>query len=103
MATAMKALGVQFRINDDRRFGELCAIYEQIKRDKDPGTFRDPRDAQYEAARKVIESGEPWTVELLYGDHEGGQRAITRFTALLPPGAPVESSITTVGVPVRLV
>jgi hypothetical protein len=25
-------------------------------------------------------------VELLYGDHEGGQRAITRFTALLPPG-----------------
>jgi hypothetical protein len=50
------------------------------------GTFRDPQDAQYEAARKAVEAGEPWTVELLYGDHEGGQRAITRFTALLPPG-----------------
>jgi hypothetical protein len=51
------------------------------------GTFRDFADPQYEAARKVIEAGEPWTVELLYGDHEGGQRAITRFAAMLPPNA----------------
>jgi hypothetical protein len=50
------------------------------------GAFRDPADPQYEAARKVIEAGQPWTVELLYGDHEGGQRAITRFAATLPPG-----------------
>jgi hypothetical protein len=28
---------------------------------------------------------EPWTVELLYGDHEGGQRAVTRFT-MVPRG-----------------
>ena len=35
----------------------------------------------------------PWTVELLYADHEGGQRAISRFMALpvehqivMPPG-----------------
>jgi hypothetical protein len=49
------------------------------------GAFRDSRDPQYAAARKAIEAGEPWTVELLYGDHEGGQRAVTRFTALLPP------------------
>jgi hypothetical protein len=46
------------------------------------GAFRDPEDPQYAAARKAIEAGEPWTVELLYGDHEGGQRAITRFTML---------------------
>jgi hypothetical protein len=52
------------------------------------GAFRDPEDPQYAAARKAIEAGEPWTVELLYGDHEGGQRAITRFTALLPPESP---------------
>jgi hypothetical protein len=49
------------------------------------GAFRDAADPQYEDARKVIEAGEPWTVELLYGDHEGGQRTITRFTATQPP------------------
>jgi hypothetical protein len=46
------------------------------------GAFRDKDDAQYEAARKVIEAREPWTVELLYGDHEGGQRVVSRFTML---------------------
>lgn len=49
------------------------------------GAFRDPEDARYSPARKAIEAREPWTVELLYGDHEGGQRAITRFT-MLPLG-----------------
>jgi hypothetical protein len=46
------------------------------------GAFRDTADARYEEARKVIDAGEPWTVDLLYGDHEGGQRVITRFTML---------------------
>jgi hypothetical protein len=46
------------------------------------GTIRDPDDPRYETARKVIEATEPWTVELLYGDQEGGQRAVTRITAL---------------------
>jgi hypothetical protein len=44
--------------------------------------FRDENDPQYAAARHVVESHQPWTVELLYGDHEGGQRVVTRFTAL---------------------
>jgi hypothetical protein len=44
--------------------------------------FRDENDPQYAAARNVVESRQPWTVELLYGDHEGGQRVVTRFTAL---------------------
>jgi hypothetical protein len=61
------------------------------------GAFRDTADPQYAAARKVIQDRQPWTVELLYGDHEGGQRCITRFTVLpsesthlqdVPPGAP---------------
>ena len=49
------------------------------------GAFRDFADPQYEAARKVIETRQPWTVELLYGDHEGGQRCITRLT-MIPRG-----------------
>ena len=55
------------------------------------GAFRDPEDPGYRPARKVIEAREPWTVELLYGDHEGGQRAVTRFTMLplsMHPDAP---------------
>ena len=46
------------------------------------GALRDRDDPRYEPARKVIEARQPWTVELLYGDHEGGQRCITRFTML---------------------
>jgi hypothetical protein len=41
--------------------------------------IREPSDPNYEALRKDIEELEPFTVELLYGDHEGGQRTITRF------------------------
>jgi hypothetical protein len=45
------------------------------------GAIRDPQQSGYEQARKVIMAREPWTIDLLYGDHEGGQRVITRFTA----------------------
>jgi hypothetical protein len=41
--------------------------------------IRDPADPDYEGLRKDVEQVEPFTVELLYGDHEGGQRTITRF------------------------
>jgi len=41
--------------------------------------LRDPADPDYAALRKDIEEVQPFTVELLYGDHEGGQRTITRF------------------------
>jgi hypothetical protein len=47
------------------------------------GTFRDPSSQEFTAARDAIASRQPLTVELLYGDHEGGQRTISRF-ALLP-------------------
>jgi hypothetical protein len=43
--------------------------------------FRDPDDPEYGAARKTIAENQSWTVELLYGDTEGGQRTVTRFQA----------------------
>ncbi len=42
--------------------------------------FRDPADPQYENAVAAVQSGEMLTIDVLYGDHEGGQRAISRFT-----------------------
>jgi hypothetical protein len=46
------------------------------------GAFRDTEADGYKEARTAIESRGSWTVELLYGDHEGGQRAVTRFIML---------------------
>jgi hypothetical protein len=43
------------------------------------GAFRDPAAAEFAAARSAVEARDPVTVEILYGDHEGGQRVITRF------------------------
>jgi hypothetical protein len=54
------------------------------------GAFRDPAAAGYEQARAAIEGRQPWAVELLYADHEGGQRAISRFLVL-----PVEHQVVT--------
>ena len=41
--------------------------------------FRDQHDPQYAEACKVVTSRGQMTVDILYGDHEGGQRIITRF------------------------
>lgn len=43
------------------------------------GAFRDTNDPLFDAAKKAIEEGHRMTVDLLYGDHEGGQRTITRI------------------------
>jgi hypothetical protein len=43
------------------------------------GALRDPTHSEFLAARKAVEAGEMLTVYLLYGDHEGGQRTISRF------------------------
>lgn len=43
------------------------------------GAIRDPADPRQEQARKFVESRDGWVVDLLYGDHDGGQRAISRF------------------------
>ena len=47
------------------------------------GAFRDPADPQFEAARTAIEARQPMSIDILYGDQEGGQRMISRF-ALTP-------------------
>jgi hypothetical protein len=44
------------------------------------GAIRDADDPDYAAARAQVESGERMFVDLIYGDHEGGQRTIARFT-----------------------
>jgi hypothetical protein len=47
------------------------------------GTFRDATTPEFAAASAAIAARSPLTVDILYGDHEGGQRTITRF-GLLP-------------------
>lgn len=41
--------------------------------------MRDPSDPLYEPLRESILAGTGISVDVLYGDHEGGQRTITRF------------------------
>jgi hypothetical protein len=47
------------------------------------GAFRDPADPAFAAARAAIEEPRRIAVDVLYGDHELGQRSITRF-GLMP-------------------
>ncbi len=49
------------------------------------GAIRDPDDPIRDDLKKCIATREPFTLDLLYGDEEGGQRRISRFTVL--PGA----------------
>ena len=46
------------------------------------GAFRDPADPQYEDAVAAVKNRQDLTIELCYGDHQGGQRVETRFTLL---------------------
>jgi hypothetical protein len=46
--------------------------------------FRDQDDPQYAEACKAVTARGQMTVDILYGDHEGGQRVVTRFG--LQPG-----------------
>jgi hypothetical protein len=41
--------------------------------------LRDPDDVLYGPLRAAIEAREGFSVDVLYGDHDGGQRTITRF------------------------
>jgi hypothetical protein len=49
------------------------------------GALRGSTEPDFVSARGAAESRLPVTIDLLYGDHEGGQRVISRFT-LLPRG-----------------
>jgi hypothetical protein len=46
------------------------------------GAFRDRADPAFAAVRDAANEPRAITVDLLYGDHEGGQRTISRFTLL---------------------
>jgi hypothetical protein len=49
------------------------------------GAFRDRDDPAFIEAREALSEPRPVTIDLLYGDHDGGQHTVTRF-ALLPVG-----------------
>ena len=44
------------------------------------GALRDPADPTFDIMAKVIEQRERFAIDLLYSDHEGGQRTISRFS-----------------------
>ena len=46
------------------------------------GTFRDSSEPGFAEARDAIKNGDSVPVDLLYGDHEGGQRVISRFSLI---------------------
>ena|ERR1039457_4679928 len=50
------------------------------------GAFRDPNEPLYAVARDAATTAKPVTIDLLYGDHEGGQRMISRFGLSPTPG-----------------
>jgi hypothetical protein len=43
------------------------------------GTFRDPSAADFRSVSDAVDGRSYLTVDLLYGDHQGGQRMISRF------------------------
>ena len=46
------------------------------------GTFRDPAEPSFTDAAKAIANRDRFTIDVLYGDYEGGQRVITRFSMI---------------------
>ena len=43
------------------------------------GALRDPTTPEFAAVAKAIQDKERFVIDILYGDHEGGQRVISRF------------------------
>jgi len=43
------------------------------------GSFRDPDAPEFAVLSEAVDARNELTVDILYGDHEGGQRAVTRF------------------------
>ena len=46
------------------------------------GAFRDPSAPAFAEAASALVARQPVMIDLLYGDHEGGQRVITRFSLM---------------------
>jgi hypothetical protein len=43
------------------------------------GALRDPDEPLFESIRVAVKENQPLTLDILYGDHLGGQRTISRF------------------------
>ena len=52
------------------------------------GALRDPAEPIYDIVRRAATGRDGIQVDLLYGDHEGGQRTIVRFVMSSWPGRP---------------
>jgi hypothetical protein len=50
------------------------------------GAMRDPDEAGYDEVLAAVRADRGLTVDLLYGDYEGGQRAVVRLMITLWPG-----------------
>jgi hypothetical protein len=59
------------------------------------GAFRDPAAPEFGEAARVLAARQPVMVDILYGDHEGGQRMVSRFS--LVPRPQDQGWIATVG------
>jgi hypothetical protein len=46
------------------------------------GALREPADPLFQSVREAATRRQPMTVDILYGDHTGGQRAVSRFSLL---------------------
>jgi hypothetical protein len=57
------------------------------------GAFRDPAEPGYAEMSEAIQTHRQVTVELLYGDHEGGQRMVSRFALTSGDGTTWLSSV----------
>jgi len=44
------------------------------------GAFRDPSASEFVEAASAVTARQGMMIDLLYGDHEGGQRMISRFS-----------------------
>jgi hypothetical protein len=44
------------------------------------GALRDPAEAAFTEVSDAVKAGKSLTLDILYGDHEGGQRVVSRFT-----------------------
>jgi hypothetical protein len=50
------------------------------------GAIREPDDPDWESMSAAVQTRQPFRIDLLYGDHEGGQRTITRFGIIAREG-----------------
>ena len=57
------------------------------------GALRDPAEPGYDKMCEAVQTHRQLTVELLYGDHEGGQRMISRFALTSGDGSTWMSSV----------